>query len=78
VNPAVKWALLGVLVAVAAFYFAFLVLKAGPLADVLLRRGWGDRGWSAGRLTRLLQVLGTVGFLVALAGIALCIMRVLG
>jgi hypothetical protein len=70
--------MLGVLAGIAAAYFAFMALKAPALAEVLLRRGWGDRGWSVGRLTRLLQVLGSTGFLVALAGIALCLARILG
>jgi len=77
-NPAVKWGLLGFLAAVAGAYFGFLAWKARPMARVLLARGWKERGWSESGLTVLLRVLGIAGVLVAIAAIALVVVRLRG
>jgi hypothetical protein len=68
--------MLAVLELIALAYFVFMTWRADALAAVLLRRGYGARGWTQERLTRRLRLLGVVGATVALAAVVIAIAKV--
>jgi hypothetical protein len=78
VSPEVKWATMAVLISIAAAYFGVMVWRADSLARVLLRRGYAERGFTEPGLTLRLRLLGLAGFAISLAGLALCLVRILG
>ena len=68
----------GVLAAFALAYFALMIAKQDAMARVLLRRGYEAKGWTEERLTVRVRILGVAGATVALAGILLAIVRIVG
>ena len=68
----------GVIAAVALAYFVLIAAKPRPLARILLRRGYEERGWNEGRLVLRLRLLGVVGSALALAAIVLAIVKFVG
>ena len=68
----------GVIAAVALAYFALIAAKPRPLASILLRRGYEERGWNEERLALRLRLLGVVGSALALAAILLAIVKYVG
>ena len=70
--------LAGVLAAVALAYFAFLGARPAPLAQILLRRGYEETGWTEQRLAARVRLLGVVGCTAALAAIVLAIVKFVG
>lgn len=71
-------ALGGLVAALVLAYFALLAAKPRPLARILLRRGYEDRGWTEQRLAARIRVLGVAGVLVALAAILLAVAKFVG
>ena len=71
-------ALLGVLALVALAYFALIVWRAESLAAVLLRGGYGARGWTQARLVSRLRLLGAVGVIAALAAVVVAVSKIVG
>jgi hypothetical protein len=69
---------LAVLELVALAYFAFVIWRAEALAAILLRAGYGDRGWTEARLASRLRLLGFVGATVALAAVGVAARKVVG
>jgi hypothetical protein len=78
VNRPALMVLLAVLELVALAYFVFMVWRADGLAEVLLRRGYEQRGWTRERLAARLRVLGIVGILVALGAIGVAVVKMVG
>ena len=74
-SPAVM-GFLAVLALVALLYFSLVVSRAQELASVLMRRGYEARGWTLARLAARLRLLGVVGVVVALAAIAVAVMKI--
>ena len=68
----------GILAAVALAYFSLMIAKPDALARVLLRRGYEAKGWTEQRLAVRVRILGIAGAGVALAGILLAIVRIVG
>jgi hypothetical protein len=72
-------ALLGAFVALlAGAYFATFALKPQPIARILMRRGYEQRGWTEERLTSRVRLLGSLGVILALAAILLAIVKFVG
>lgn len=67
--------LMAALAALALVYFAFVAWRAGSLADVLLERGWAQRGWTKPRATLLIRVIGGAGAVVSAAAVALALFK---
>jgi len=68
----------GVLALLALAYFGLMIAQPAALARVLLRRGYEAKGWTEQRLAVRMRILGILGGLVALAGILLAIVRIVG
>ena len=68
----------GFLGLVAFAYFALIVSRPEPLARVLLRRGYEQRGYTEKQLALRLRVLGVLGVVVALLVILLAVVRFVG
>ena len=68
----------GVLALLALAYFGLMIAQPDALARVLLRRGYEARGWTEQRLALRVRILGVAGAGVALAGILLAIVRIVG
>jgi hypothetical protein len=78
-NRAQIIALMGVFVGViAGAYFWFLATNPGPVARILLRRGYEERGWTEERLAKRVRSLCTLGVVLALGAILLAIVKFVG
>ena len=72
-------ALFGAFVALlAGAYFAMFALKPQPIAHILMRRGYEQRGWTEQRLAGRVRFLGALGVVLALAAILLAIVKFVG
>ena len=69
---------LGVLELVALAYFALVIWRAEALAAILLRGGYGARGWTEARLASRLRLLGVAGVVVAVAAVVIAGTKVIG
>jgi hypothetical protein len=70
--------LLSLLALVALAYFVFVFLRAEPLAAVLLRARYGERGWTQVRLASRLRLLAIAGVAVAVAALVIAAMKIVG
>jgi hypothetical protein len=68
----------GVLEAVALAYFVLFAARPEPIARILLRRGYEQRGWTEARLASRVRLIGVLGAVVALAAILLAIAKFIG
>jgi hypothetical protein len=78
VSPALKWGLVALLAAVAAGYFALLLLRANAFGRALLHRGYAERGYDERGLTIRMQVLGAAGLVLSLAALVAAAVRLVG
>lgn len=77
-NHAVKFGLMAFLAALAALYFGTFLLGSATMTDVLMRRGWGKRGWTPERLKRVLVAIGSTGFVVSMLAVVFALARAFG
>lgn len=77
-NHAVKFGMLALLAALAALYFGWFLVNSASLVDVLLRRGWGNRGWTRERLKAAIATIGSVGFVVSMLAVVFALTRAMG
>jgi len=68
----------GLLEAVVLAYFVLLAAKPEPIARILLRRGYQERGWTEQRLAGRVRLIGILGAAVALAAIVLAVAKFVG
>jgi hypothetical protein len=68
----------GVLEALALAYFVLLAARPQPIARILLRRGYEERGWTEERLASRVRLIGVAGAAVAGAAILLAIVKFVG
>ena len=68
----------GVLALVALAYFGFIAARPDAFARVLLHRGYEAKGWTEQRLAARVRLLGILGAALALAGILLAVVKIVG
>jgi hypothetical protein len=78
VNRPALMVLLAVLELVALAYFLLVFWRAEALAAILLRGGYGARGWTQARMASRLRLLGAAGALVALVAVVIASLKVVG
>jgi hypothetical protein len=67
-----------ILALIALAYFTFIAARPAAFARVLLHRGYEAKGWTEQRLATRVRLLGTLGAGLALAGIVLAIVKIVG